>query len=306
MRIASIDIGSNTVLLLIADYTNGKLKTVINKYNSPRLGKDLVKGQLISPKRIAALYEILSDYLETAKYYRCDKIIAVATNAFRIASNGETIKKNIIDKFNIEMNVISGDEEAELSFLGSTYELSDKYTNVIVIDIGGGSSEFTQGNKETIKYRQSFSVGAVSLTEEFIKSDPPSIIELELLTQKVEISFCELGLLAGKDMIAVAVAGTPTTLSCIAQNLYVYDETKVEMSILSIQIVSQLIDKLSKMKSEEIATAYPNLTKGREDIILSGAIILKSAMNVLNLNNIFVSGRGLRYGAALKHFYENI
>ena len=140
MKIASIDMGSNTVLLLIAQIENKKLLPIINRYFSPRLGKDLSIGGRISESSMNKLFEVLEHYKELIEEYDCRKVIISATNAMRIASNSQDIITLVKEKYNMDIEIISGDEEARLSYLGASSTLPN-LTKKMVIDIGGGSTD---------------------------------------------------------------------------------------------------------------------------------------------------------------------
>lgn len=297
MNIASIDIGTNTVLLLIANINkqNGKIKSLLNKYRMPRLGKGLLPGKPISEDRIAALFEVLDEYSDLIRQYECEKVIAKGTSALRIATNREEIIDAVKKRFGINIEVIHGSQEAKLSYLGAISEVeSDRY---LVIDIGGGSTEIIYGDKDSIEYSKSFEAGVVNLTEKFIKHDPPMPDELDLLNSQVREIFAELNGKFPNNFTAVAVAGTPTSLSCIKQDLSFYSEEKVEGSILTITDLAEMMDWFSTRTSKDILSLYPEILSGREDIILAGTIILRNILLLLRSDNVTVSARGIRYGA---------
>ena len=174
MRIASIDIGSNTVLLLIADLDSDsrELKTVLNLYEMPRIGKGLSPGKPISDSSQNQLFWVLDKYSEVIKNNNCEITIVTATNAFRIASNKDSISEQISQKYGYSVDIINGETEAYYSYLGasSILENSDR---ILVIDIGGGSTELLLGDINSIIFRKSFSVGAVVIKETYFAADPP-------------------------------------------------------------------------------------------------------------------------------------
>ena len=165
MTISSIDIGTNTILLLVAeaDSKTRSIKTLVNEYRIPRIGKGLLQGKPVSLEKITALYNVLSEYKKIAEEYNSEKIIITATNAFRIASNANEIIRAIEDDLGFEINVVSGKDEAELAFLGAVGEFNDGLTNM-VIDIGGGSTEIITGIQGRITFSNSFQMGVVSGT----------------------------------------------------------------------------------------------------------------------------------------------
>ena len=151
MTIASIDLGTNTILLLIAklDFKNKKIHVIFEDQKIPRIGEGLKPGSPISKNKEKRLLDILEFYKNLANHYQCEHILVTATNAFRIASNSDYLVKKISKMFNLKVNIISGEEEAELTFLGCTSEI-ELDTNVAVIDIGGGSTEIVLGKNRKL------------------------------------------------------------------------------------------------------------------------------------------------------------
>ena len=301
-KIASIDIGSNTVLLLIAetDMSNYKIKTIANFYEMPRISKDLKKTGVISRERKEKLFEVLKKYKRKIAEHNCDKILVSATNAFRIAKNANEIVSEIKNKFGFDVNILSGDEEAKFSFLGATFEFEFDQ-NALVIDIGGGSTEVIYGSNENILFKRSFGFGVVSLTEKFITGYPVSENEIRKISEYVKENFENLTSVIPFSLFSIAVAGTPTTLSCIKQNLKTYDENKVEKSILTADDLRMLLSKLKVLTPAEVKTNFGSVVAGREDVLLTGTLILASLTDVLKIEKFHVSGKGIRYGAIVDY-----
>ena len=300
MNVASIDIGSNTVLLLIASINEKTLLPIINIYESPRLGKGLLIGGVILEDRISELMQILKKYKRIIKEYNCTKTILTATNAMRIASNSDDIIQRVKNELGFEIAIIPGEEEAVLSFMGASSsftELKEK----IVIDIGGGSTEIIYGNQSGVIYKHSFQTGVVSLTENFIGAFPYSNNSLIKTENHLSNLFKELNLNIPKGKTTIAVAGTPTTLSCIKQNLKFYDEDKVEDSFLTSADLNELHHKLGLLSGSEIKTNFGAVVNGREDVIFAGTLILDFLRRMLKVDGIYVSSRGLRYGNIIRY-----
>ncbi len=301
MNIASIDIGTNTVLLLIAqtDKTGNTLKALYNEYCMPRIGKNLKYGDEIGKEKIDDLLSILSGFNEKIKEFKCDKTLITATNAFRLASNSDYIVKKILNKFDFVVNVISGKTEAEFAFLGALSSI-DITHNSMVIDIGGGSTEIVIGNKSEILFQKSYPVGSVVVTETFLKHSPPQQNELGKLNLNLREVFADLSVYQAS-LTAIAIAGTATTIGCMINGLKEFNESRIEGSILSSISLINLIENLIPLSSSEIKSIYGNVLTGREDIILGGALILSTLMDICKFKNIIVSSRGIRYGAILKY-----
>ncbi len=300
MNIASIDIGSNTVLLLIAKIENNKLFPLLNLYNSPRLGKDLLPGKKIKQDRIEHLIKILTLYKEKTNEYNCEKVLLNATNAMRVASNSEEILKIIKEKLNFNIEIINGTKEAELSFIGASSSIPELITKM-VIDIGGGSTEIIYGNNDNILFKHSFQVGVVSLTENFFKNSTKNDNEVNNALKYLHEIFNPIEKIIPDTLPTIAVAGTPTTLTCIKQNLHEYDEVKVEASELTFEDILRMKTELQKIPDYKMKELYGSVVEGREDVLFAGILILEAIMKIKKIDKIFVSGRGLRYGIIINY-----
>jgi len=306
MTIASIDIGSNTVLLLIAKVKQHKkrLIPILNEYQMPRLGERLKPGGKIEDEKIQLFFGILSEYKDIIEQHSCDKILLTATNAFRLSSNSEEIVKLVKEKFGYDINIITGEEEAEYAFLGALSAFEKNDISSLVIDIGGGSTELILGNENSIEYKNSFQTGSVSATEQFLLSKPPEENEIINLDKFLTKTFTEIENNLTPQR-AIAIAGTPTTISCMLQNLKQYIEEKVEGSIIKTLELNGLIEQLKILTPPQIKERYGEVMQGREDIILAGAIILSKIMELLKLDEVIVSSRGIRYGA-IAYYMKNL
>lgn len=304
MVIASIDIGTNTVLMLIAKIdSRNKLIPLVNEYRMPRIGAGLKPGGKILPEKILELMKIIDDYVSIANHFHSDIILATATNAFRIASNASEIVKVIKEKYHLAINIISGEHEAMLSYLG-VITGSYIHKDCLVIDIGGGSTEVIIGNKNSILFRKSFPIGAVSAKEKYLINNPPTISQIDEFNLHLNQVFNELEEHRYFEINAVAIAGTPTTLACIKNKIKDYDEEIIEGSFLSTKEVTDFAIELSLLESQAIKLNYGNVMKGREDIILAGTLILAKLMNKLSIREIKVSSKGIRYGA-IAYYLQN-
>lgn len=298
MTIASIDIGSNTVLLLIAEIHTRKktLEVLYEDQKIPRISQGLKKRKPFKKEKIVELISILKAYKKIAISYKCDKILVTATNAFRIASNSASVIRKIWNNLGLKVNVISGDEEARLMYIGSTFN-KKKNDQGLVIDIGGGSTEMAFRGKDKTLITQSLPIGVVALREKFLLHNPPKNDEL----QKIKISISQVISKIKHQKInfnkLIAVAGTPTTLACIKRNLKNYDESEIEGDKLFSNDLRKFISLLSQMSSVEIKNKFKGVVIGREDVLLTGILILNEFMNFYNFDNCTVSTKGVRYGA---------
>lgn len=304
MVIASIDIGTNTVLMLIARINSSNmLIPLINEYRMPRIGAGLKPGGKILSQKVLELQTIIEDYISIAHRFHSDIILANATNAFRIASNASEIVQVVKEKYNLTINIISGEHEAMLSFLG-VLTGSEISKDCLVIDIGGGSTEVIIGNRTSIMFKKSFSIGAVSAKEKYLGNNPPSISQIEEFDLHLNRVFDELRKNICADVDPIAIAGTPTTLACIKSRIKEYDEEIIEGSFLSLEEITKYVNELSVLDSQSIKLKYGNIMKGREDIILAGTLILAKLMSIMNIPKIKVSSRGIRYGAIVHYLQK--
>lgn len=305
MTIASIDLGTNTVLLLIAvTEKNGKIIPLANEYRIPRVGKGLKPGSPISMEKILELSDICVEYDSLIKKYKCDYTLLTATNAMRIASNGGKIINEISLLYGWDCRIISGEDEARYSYLGAVSGAEKSGSN-LVIDIGGGSTELVFGKDDEIIFRKSYPAGVVSHTEKHFKNDPPSQNEINGMTNDISRMFTDAAKFIHAPDNSIAIAGTPTTLACINMGLDIFDEEKIEGSTLSLKQLEELSAELKTMSSSEISQKYKSVTKGREDLILSGSFILKILMEILRLDKVKVSTKGIRFGAIVDFLQNN-
>ncbi len=300
MRIASIDIGSNTVLLLICELKNAEIFSIQNEYRMPRIGEGVKYGSQIGNEKIIKLLRILDEYKAIADSRNCEKILAVGTAALRKASNGLEIVERINTDLGIEVEIIDGKTEAYLSFLGATGGETDNNQNRLVIDIGGSSTEIIYGNGEKIFFSNSFPEGAVTLKEKFIKTDPYSQEDVLKLKEFLINFFDEVKKSIPKNPLTFAVAGTPTTLASIKNGNKNYDEKKVANTILKYSDLLDLETEMLIKSSKHILSDYGEVVLGREDVINTGLIILSQISKILNISEIKVSTKGIRYGLVYK------
>jgi len=301
MIVASIDIGTNTVLLLIAEVNKEtrKLIPLRNEYCMPRIGQGTKVTGIINPDKLNLLYDSLKEYEILIKKYNCEKVIVTGTNALRIAKNTPEISNELKKLFNYNLEVVSGDVEAEYAYLGATSNI-DNASSSLVIDIGGGSTELIFGCESNITFKTSIPIGSVSATEQFLEQSPPLKSGKDSLSAEIKNLVKDLNENKTPDTV-VAIAGTATTLACMNLELKEFEEDKVEKSILTSDEIKRLIDKLNQLTSNEILEKYGPVMKGREDIILAGAIILSEIMIFFRIEKLIVSSRGIRYGAIVKY-----
>ncbi len=301
LRIASIDIGSNSVILLITEYdlNTRELKIISNHYRTPRLSEGVINTKRISENKINLLLNILEEFNEIIKEYDCGLILATGTYVFRNADNAEGIIDLVKNKSGIEIEILSGEEEAYLSFIGSAFSKNEN-SSKLIIDIGGGSTELIVGNEsDGIIFRKSNNIGVVTLYDRFISTYPPTQeIIAEIKREIITVFNPVIETLPRFDSI-IAVAGTPTTLACIKLNLKAFEERLIDGVHLSKFDIHAIINSISAMNKEKVLEEYGEVVKGREDLLLTGSLILLGLLELLNNESLIVSTRGLRYGTIL-------
>jgi exopolyphosphatase/guanosine-5'-triphosphate,3'-diphosphate pyrophosphatase len=247
------------------------------------------------------VYSTLEDYRERIDRHEVDRAIAVLTSAVRDASNGEEFAQTVKERFGLEPHILSGDEEARLTFLGATSERDpEDSTPTLVIDIGGGSTEMVIGTGHEVSFHVSNQAGVVRQTERHIQSDPPTEAEQEALAQDAREIFAR-GVPEDQRRAvthAIAVAGTATSLGAIAQELEPYDPEKVHGYVLSAPEIDRMLDHLASLPLEQ-RREVPGLHPDRAPTIVAGAIILRETLRMFGLDQVEVSEHDILRGAAL-------
>ncbi|MBW7872324.1 MAG: hypothetical protein H3C46_02730 [Ignavibacteria bacterium] len=305
MRIAAIDSGTNTLLMLIADVQkNGEVQIIKEFHNMPRAGEGVFTTKLIREEKISALIDIYSKYRAAATEFGAEKIIAGGTNVFRIAENAKKVIEKVKNATGIEIKVLTGEEEAELSFLGATADFNRSHL-LAVIDIGGGSTEVTCKKDNNLIFKKSFPTGVVTIRENFVGKEHLSSDNLSEIYSHTRDIFSDLKAISVFPEAAVAIAGTPTTLISMAKGLVKYDAKAIHKEFLSIEMIEKLLQQFINLPFGQYSK-YGKIVAGREDLMGGGSAILKTVLEVLNLNGAFVSTTGLRYGMVLKYAEENL
>ncbi|RCK75187.1 MAG: Exopolyphosphatase [Ignavibacteriae bacterium] len=303
MKIAVIDIGTNTVLLLIAKITNGVIETLAYEQRTPRLGKNIDAEGVIGKPAFTRVLEVLKEYKKLIEEHNPDKIVAFGTSVLREVANKEEFLAFIKNEIGFDIEILTSDEEAYWSYRGAVSGIREN-GNIVVIDIGGGSTEISQGSLTEVKCTNSINVGAVRITERFFKNNPPTQAEINLASEFIKTAIEKLGECKFTDEKLIGVAGTPTTLASIDLGLKDFDVTKISGHRMSFERIQEIFKKLCKMKSEEIRE-LSNATEGRADIITAGTLILIEFMKYGNFKEIIVSERGVRYGVAIREWEKN-
>jgi len=302
VRVAVADIGSNSTRLLIADVEDGRVvRELEHRSIVTRLGAGVDSNGALSEEGIERVYETLDEYAANVERDSADKRIAVLTSAVRDASNGEDFAKSVRERYGFEPHVLSGDDEAQLTFLGATSERDpDDRTPTLVVDIGGGSTELVTGAGRQADFHVSAQAGVVRQTERHLHHDPPLPDELEALSSEVR-EIVIGGVPEGKRSAigrGIGVAGTATQLASIAQGLEPYDPKKVHGYALSVQEAREILGRLAAVGLEE-RKKTPGLDPARAPTIVAGVEILLVVLELFGLPEVEVSEHDILRGAAL-------
>lgn len=293
-RYASIDIGTNTILLLIAEVKNRILKPIYEEETIVRLGEGLQQNGFISSKAMQRGLKTLKRYIYKCREKKADKIYAIGTSALREAKNSKVFLELVKEKLNLSIHIISGKKEAYLSFLSVSRDIKNPKKTLMVIDIGGGSTEFILGRGDKIIDWVSLPIGSVRLTENFIHSDPVMLEDYEQMEYEINKMIKNIPQKPSPNII-VAVGGTATTLASVELGLKRFDIKKIHQFILDKDALKKQLELYSSLNLNG-RRKIPGLSPSRADVILAGGMILYRAMEKLKCQSIMVSCHGIRYG----------
>lgn len=298
---ASIDIGSNTVLLLVGQVEKGNVSVVKEKQRAPRLGKGVDEKKNLDSNSMQRVLEVLKEYQAIIhnQYGKVEHIKVVATSAVRDANNRREFVDEVKKQTGLNVQILSGLEEAKLTYKGARSVLPNTDSASAVIDIGGGSTEIAWGKGDALRGYFSFDIGSVRFTERYLKSDPPTVKQITDCKDAVRITLQHHKLDISDDCRLIGVAGTVTSLALIVEGLQNYKASAINGEILTIDDISSSIKRFSKMTSAELLEHHPIILKGRADVFLAGLLILEGFMNYYHLAELTVSTGGIRHGAIL-------
>ena len=302
MKIGAIDIGTNSMRLLTTDLIDNKLTNRKKYVNTTRIGQGVDENGFITEEAMERNINALKEYHDKCLDYGCEKIYCMGTSALRDSKNRSEFIKRSKDEAGIDVNVVDGEIEAKLGFSGVTNGI-DKEGDILVIDIGGGSTEFIFGNKEGIERNVSINIGALRLTEKYLSegysdsafSDMRKFINEQIKDIVAYLNEKEIGCVCG-------IGGTITSLSAVNQNLEVYSMEKVHGSVITREEVQKMMDKFVSCSDEE-RKHINGLQPKRADIIAAGTEILICIMDNLSKKDVVVSEydnlEGIAYSSIL-------
>lgn len=300
MRIASIDIGTNTVRLLIGELSQGKVKKLLVERRITRLGEGFKQnsGAMIQGA-IDRTIQALSEFSNILKSQNVEHTRAVATSVVRESNNGDEFKERVESETGIDIEIISGDLEAELTVKGVLGSVHIPTSECVIFDIGGGSTEYILVSDNHIKSLKSLPIGVVHLTENYLTNDINSEPELASITHYIDNildkELRDFKIKDTEDLSLIGTAGTPTTLAAIEKKLVPYDPEKVNGLVLNKSWIEKTLKMLSGMTVNQRLNV-PGLEKGREDLIIAGTLATLSTLKRFSSESLIVSDGGLLEG----------
>jgi len=300
LRVAVVDIGTNSTRLLVADVEDGHVSEVERRNRVTRLGRGVdLSGQLCLDA-IDEVCETVGQYIEAYEDLGADHVTAIATSAVRDAENADAFLAELRERFALDSRILNGGEEAHLTYRGACCERPSAGAT-LVVDIGGGSTELIVGSGRAVSSWSSLQCGTVRHTERYLTSDPPQTAQLEDLASDVQgLIDAEL---AGADppsaSAGIAVAGTPTSLAAVDLHLDPYDPEAVHGHRLPLSSIQRMCSELSSMPLEE-RREVKGLHPGRAATIVAGIVILIQVIRAFDLSEIEVSEHDILYGAAIE------
>ena len=291
MKIGTIDIGTNSMRLLIADYKNNKIENRKKYINITRIGQGVDDKGYITEEALERNLNALKEFADKCIEEKCEKVYCMGTSALRDSKNGQDFVNRAKELTNIDVKIICGEEESNLGFMGVLEGAGgDKSNYILVLDIGGGSTEFIVGNEDGIKFCKSENVGALRMTEKFITTDPISDEEFNKMSDFIEKTISStLDKIKGMHVSKlVGIGGAITSLSAMNQQLEVYSMEKVHNSVVTKKDLEKILQNLKKMTLNDKKT-IKGLQPKRADIITAGVKILHIVMEKLEIEKIMIS-----------------
>jgi exopolyphosphatase/guanosine-5'-triphosphate,3'-diphosphate pyrophosphatase len=276
MRVAVIDCGTNTIRLLVADPGPGmSLNEVDRRLELVRLGQGVDATRRFHPDALARTFAAVDTYAARIRELGVGQVRFLATSAARDVSNRHEFFDGVHDRLGVDVDVITGDEEARLSFLGALSGGPVQAGPVLVMDVGGGSTELILGDVDgSVRVARSLDMGSVRIRERFLSGDPPTAAEVGAARAFVDQLLDSSGIPLAEAATWIGVAGTATSLSAISQGLTTYDRTRVHNSTVDVDEIMRLSEQLLATPVDEVLATYPMLQRLRAEVICAGALIV--------------------------------
>jgi exopolyphosphatase/guanosine-5'-triphosphate,3'-diphosphate pyrophosphatase len=291
MRVAAVDLGTNSTRLLVADIDGDRLEEISRRLTITRLGEGVDQRRRLLPVPIARLRNCLTDYRRELEELGAERTLCIATSSVRDADNGEAFLGELEWSYGFTTRLLSGDEEAAMMIRGVTAGRAP-LDDVLVVDIGGGSTELVIAADGAVSFSTSLDVGCVRITERFLSSDPPSRPELAAAGAYVRALLPEISASS-----AIGVAGTVTTLAAIDLGDEEYDPARTHGHRITRASVEEQLERLAAMTTEE-RLAVAGMEPGRASVIVAGVVVLREILTAYELDEIEVSEHDVLHGAA--------
>lgn len=298
MRVAAIDCGTNSIRLLVADVEGGTLTDIDRRMEVVRLGEGVDRTGRFSDAALDRTFAACERYADVIEREGAERVRFVATSASRDVDNRVAFVNGVVDRLGVEPDVITGSEEAHLSFTGAVRGLALADSPRLVVDIGGGSTEFVLGDDVPV-HAVSVDIGCVRMTERCLRSDPPTHDEIDAATVDIDAAIDRaLAVVPAHDAASlIGVAGSVTTVAAIALGLPTYDPDRIHGSVISAAEVEEVTARLLAMTRAERA-ALPVMHPGRVDVIGGGALILRQILRRTGQGSVIVSEHDILDGIA--------
>jgi len=303
MNVAVVDIGSNSTRLLIAALEDHRVtRELVRRSEVTRLGSGVDADGRLREDAMERVFSTLEGYKAEIDAHDCQTAVAVLTSAVRDSANGEEFADAVRTRYGLEPHVLTGDQEAQLTFRGATSERDgDDRTRTLVLDIGGGSTEMIIGSGSEVGFHVSTQAGVVRQTERHLHADPPDAAETEALVADVHQILQDNVPAGERGRVGrgIGVAGTATSLGAIAQHLDPYDPERVHGYLLSASECDRILGELSAMTLEQ-RRHVPGLHPDRAPTIVAGVLIFREVLRLFGLDEIEISEHDILRGAALE------
>lgn len=296
MKLAALDVGTNTVLMLVVEATpDAGVRRLRDLARITRIGRGVDRNGALDPEAAQRTLETIVEFAAVAREAGAEIILAVATSALRDARDGESFIAQVRERAGVNLEVIPGRTEAELSHLAVVRGLKiNPDVPLLITDIGGGSTELIRCESGREMEMVSLQIGSVRLTERFIRHDPPSSDERQNLVDEIDRALHGLGWNFTPGVL-VGIAGTVTTVCAVSLELETYDPGRVHGQVLSLDEVSRTLRRLGELRLTE-RRKLKGLEPGRADVIFAGTVILERIMEHFGVSRVTVSDQGVRWG----------
>ncbi len=298
-RIAAIDCGTNTIKLLIADAGDGVMSPILREMRMVRLGEGVDRTGRLSDEALARTFGAIDEYADLIGQYRVSRIRFCATSATRDSANADQFAVGVERRLGVEPEVLSGDEEAALAFAGAVGRVDEPVDGpVLVLDIGGGSTELILGTGREVTAGHSMDIGSVRLHERHRFGDPPTADQMAACVADVEAALDACPVDPAEAGLVIGVAGTVTTIAAAVLDLAAYDRDLIDQQVLAVQDVHRVVGQLTGMSIEE-RRSLPFMHPGRADVIDAGALILAQVLRRVSVDSLRASESDILDGIAL-------